>query len=340
MKHYQGWVDLFALPLETPAPLVFLVSMTVFFVFMIIPLSLLMNFVERKMTADLQARVGPNRVGSSGILQGFSDMLKMLSKSAHVSETSRERFWLSMQNAALYSTFAALPLGSGLIFVNSELNTLIPFVAFTLYFVCQSLIGIDGKNIEELLLGFRSGFQFVSGLVPSFICVLTVGVYAGSLSWAEIARVQNGSPFQWIAFSNPFGLITGLVFILSGMLIFQSPPFHQLDRGMRHRSASGLAVYRINQFYAALIWSIFSATLFFGAWDYFSDDATGLFGSAVEMISVLMKACVIMILSRVIAKALPQIRMDQMTDFSWKVLTPISLVCFLGMTLWVVGVGR
>lgn len=340
MTHFQGWIDFFGLPSEAPAPLVFFVSMTVFFLFMIIPLSLFMNFLERKMTADLQARVGPNRVGSSGVLQGFADMLKMLSKSAHVSETSRERFWLSMQNAALYSTFAALPLGSSLIFVNSELNSLIPFVALSLYFVCQSLIGIDGKNIEELLLGFRSGFQFVSGLIPSFICVLTVGVYTGSLNWSEIAQVQNGSPFQWIALSNPFGLVTGLVFILSGMLMFQTPPFHQLDRGMRHRSASGLAVYRINQFYATLIWSVFSVTLFFGAWDFFGEDSSGFIGSAVEMFSVLLKACVMMILSRVIAKALPQIRMDQMTDFSWKVLTPISLVCFLGMTLWVVGVGR
>lgn len=340
MTHYQGWNDFFGFPVHAPAPLVFIVSMMVFFTFVIVPLSLLMNFAERKMTADLQARVGPNRVGSSGILQGLSDILKMLSKSAHVSETGRERFWLSMQSAALYSTFAALPLGSGLVFVNSELNSLVPLVALSLYFVCQSLIGIDGKNIEELLLGFRSGFQFVSGLVPSFICILTVGVYSGSLNWGEIARVQDGSPFQWIAFSNPFGLITSLVFILSGMLIFQSPPFHQLDRGMRHRSASGLAVYRINQFYASLIWSIFSATLFFGAWDFFSDDASGLAGSAVQMFTVLLKACVILILSRVIAKALPQIRMDQMTDFSWKVLTPISLVCFLGMTLWIVWVGR
>jgi len=340
MSGYQGWTSLLMLPGETPATVVFAVSMVVFFLVALVPLALVMNFVERKMTADLQARVGPNRAGGNGFLQALSDMLKMLSKASVTPESRRARFWMAVQNGVLYTSFAALPLGSTLIFLNSELNALVPFVSFGLYFLFQGFIGIEGRSIEELLLGFRGGFQFLAGLIPATICAFVAAIHAGSFNWTAIGESQNGGPLAWMAFSNPFGFVTSVAFMLSGLLMFQFPPFHSLDRGMSRLSATQLALHRFNQFYASLAWSIFTVVFFYGAWDYFGERAEGFVGAALEMFSVLAKACVLNLLAKVVAKALPQIRTDQMTDFSWKVLTPISLICLLGMSLWVVGVGR
>ncbi len=71
-----------------------------------------MSFLERKLGADLQARVGPNRTGSVGMLQPLADLLKLLQKESRERRTFGERIWFGVHTMALYSTVAVLPLGS------------------------------------------------------------------------------------------------------------------------------------------------------------------------------------------------------------------------------------
>ncbi len=337
MSAYQGWINLLHLPEGLDGPWVFLISMVFFLVFVFIPFSLTLEFVERKMVADLQARVGPNRTIAAGFFQPLADLMKMFSKN-HTQGLDGSMSWALVQSAAIYSIFAILPLGSSFLFLNSELSALIAMVSLSVFYLATVMVGLKAESLESILLAFKSSFHFFSGIIPAFICLLTVGALDGSLNWVSIGNAQNGGPSHWNIFSNPFGALSFIVFILAGFLMFQFPPFHSMDEGVNHHWGRRLALYKMNRSFLILAWMVFAAVLYLGAWDFAGDEPEGFFWAFFEMSTVLVKTFFIVLLTRVVSRSFPQVRMDQMTDFSWKVLTPLSMICLLGATLWSGGI--
>jgi NADH-quinone oxidoreductase subunit H len=337
MSAYQGWVQLLHLPATLEGPGVFFISMIFFLIFIFLPFSLTLEFIERKMVADLQARVGPNRTVGSGFFQPLADLMKMFSKT-HSQPADGSTTWALLQSASIYSIFAILPLGSSFLFLNSELSALIAMVCLSVLFLATAMAGLKLESITGILAAFKSTYHFFSGIIPSFICLLTVGALSGSLNWIVIGTKQDGGPGSWNVFSNPFGAISFIVFILSGFLMFQFPPFHTADQGAANFWGRRLALYKINRSFLVLAWMVFASVLYLGAWDFLGDEPAGFFGAFLELNTVLLKTFFIVLMTRVISRSFPQIRMDQATDFSWKVLTPLSLICLLGATLWAGGV--
>lgn len=336
MSEYQGWISLLNLPSGLDGPIVFVVAMIFFLLFIFLPFALTLDYIERKMVADLQARVGPNRTPLAGFFQPLSDLMKMFSKTRS-SGSSEPIGWALVQSAAIYSTFAILPLGSSFLFLNSELNALIAMVAMSIYFLATVLLGLENRSLESILSSFRSSFHFLAGMLPALLCVLTVGMLSGSLNWIVIGNSQNGGPGSWVIFSNPFGFLSFLVFILAGLLMFQFPPFHLSDEGAAHYWGRRLALFKLNRAFLIFSWTLFAVVLYLGAWDFPMERSDGFLGAFFEISSVLLKTFLMVLLSRVASRAFPQVRMDQMTDFSWKVLTPLSLICFLGAVFWAGG---
>jgi len=336
MSAYQGWIQLLHLPENLGGPWVFLISMIFFLVFIFVPFSLTLDFVERKMVADLQARVGPNRTIGSGFFQPLTDLIKMFFKVEH-NVLVGSRSWTLLQSASIYSIFAVLPLGSSFLYLNSELSALVAMVSFAVFFLATAMVGLKLDSLESILAAFRSTAHFFAGIIPAFLCLLTVGALSGSLNWISIGAAQNGGLGHWNVFSNPYGAISFFTFILSGFLMFQFPPFHLLDDGNAQHSGRRLALFKMNRSFLILSWVVFAVVLYLGAWDFTGDEPQGFLGALSEMSSVLLKAFFVVLITRVTSRSFPQIRMDQMTDFSWKVLTPLSLACLLGATFWVGG---
>jgi NADH-quinone oxidoreductase subunit H len=337
-----GWNALFGLSESVPVPLVLVLSFVFFFSALLFPLYFALGFAEKKLSADLQARVGPNRTAGKGAFQALADTLKLGAKGAEDPGTVPGRAWYLAYGAALYATFAFLPLGTSLVFLDTEMSAFLPFVFVGLLALITLFSNEGAVDVEDEISSHREAFLWLSAWIPSLVAVTAVVARAGSGSWSAILSSQSKGLFDWNALSSPFCFIGFFVFLFSGMVAMQQPPFHSLDRGVRHRSGGRLGVFGLNRFYAFFSWCILSAALFLGGSPVREISDTHFLLSFLQLVSTLIKASVIFLSLRVVAKALPQLRQDQMTEFCWRVLTPVSIVCLVGELLWIhffVGVG-
>src|SRR4051812_42267593 len=105
-----AWSNSIGLPSETPEWIYALFALICTYCLVIVPSAGLMAYCDRKLSADLQARVGPNRAGPAGLLQPLADLLKHLQKDVRSEWNWRESIWLGVHTMALYSTLAVMPL--------------------------------------------------------------------------------------------------------------------------------------------------------------------------------------------------------------------------------------
>jgi NADH:ubiquinone oxidoreductase subunit H len=137
-----------------------------------------------------------------------------------------------------------------------------------------------------------------------------------------------------VALSSPFGFIAFFVFLFSGLVALQLPPFHSLDRGVRYRSGARLGLFGLNQFYATFLWCLLASGLFLGGQTAREASDISFLFALIQLFSALLKAAIIYLVLRVVARALPQLRQDQMTEFCWRVLTPVGALCIIGELFW------
>ncbi len=329
-----GWNALFGLSEQTPVLVILLISFFFFFILVLFPLYFLLGFFERKLAADLQARVGPNRTHGKGLLQVLADTLKLENKEKKIETTVFRRVSPHLKTAALYSTFAVLPFGTAMIFLDSDSSVFIPFACFGVLFLI-SLFASDGSiDLEDEILAHRQAFLWLSSWVPAMISVFISVVRVGSGRWSTILSSQSHGPLSWGVFSSPFGFLGFFVFLFSGLVALQLPPFHSIDRGMRHRAGSSLARFNVDQFYSLFAWCILASALFLGGQHTREISDTSFMWSAFQLVSSLVKASLLYIVLRVVARAMPQLRQDQMTEFCWRVLTPLALLSLIGEVIW------
>lgn len=329
-----GWNAILGVTGEAPVLWVLLFSFLFFFVFIIYPLYFLLGFTERKLAADLQARVGPNRTAGNGLFQVFADTLKLGFKEDHAEANFFKRFLSSTKTAALYSMFAFLPLGTSLVFLDSDVSVFLPFACFGVIFLVSLFISDGSMNLEDEIMAHRETFLWLSAWIPALIAVSVAVARTGSARWTVILSSQSQGPFSWTLFSSPFGFISFFIFIFSGLVALQLPPFHSIDRGVRYRTGSKLALYNLDQFYSLFTWCILASALFLGGHATREISDTTFIVGVYQLISTLLKASGIFVLLRVVARALPQLRQDQMTEFCWRVLTPMALVSLIGELFW------
>jgi NADH-quinone oxidoreductase subunit H len=314
----------------------------------ILPSSAFMSWMERKLIADFQARVGPNRTGPAGAFQSLADLLKLLQKKPVRADTRAEDVWLGVHTMALYSTVAVLPLGSSLLFVNTDMSVFLPFWAILMLALSTMLLGFSQKSINGWFGGVRVASQALAGALPALVCILCVGVRAGSFRWSELASSQGGTPLGWAAFSNPFQFLAFLIFVTSGLVVLNIAPteggLSQVNlHGGISADVSGrrLSLFRLGRFYGFFLWAVISAVIFLGAWilpwDLAStvQDQGGRFALAgVELVCVLLKAYALMMAVVWLSRVIPRGRVDQTTDFAWRVLSPFALSALMGSAIW------
>ncbi len=307
----------------------------------------LMGYVERKFSADLQARIGPSLVGPRGMFQGVADLIKLLAKrpltTHHLPDTLQ---WL-VGFLVLYSSAALLPLGSYFLLFDTELSLLLPLVFVAIASLSQLWLALSLGRVESWIGGIRMAAQSLVALFPAMLSILCVGVYVGSFQWKAIAEIQGFSFHHWTLFSSPFLFLAGIVFYLSGVAMFHLPPMDaavgsQEMSGGVYRGIAGRALVftRIFRFYGLFMWCVFAVGAFGGAWNLpeFSSDGVGSSSqtslSFLEAILVIVKAFVLMVFLFWQSRVSPRLRVDHVTNFSWRVLVPLSLLSLLGQTLW------
>jgi NADH-quinone oxidoreductase subunit H len=318
----------------------------------LVPGAGLINYLNRKFTADLQARVGPNRAGPAGILQPLADFFKSLQKEVDFKSMSlRETSLFWIQSIALYTTIAVLPLSSLILSVDADMGVFLAFWAAFTVALMSLFLGLERSSVPGWLSAVRTAIQALTGAFPAMLSLFCAAMQAGGLRWSQIAAAQGAFPFSWIIFRNPFEWIAFFVFIVSGLILFSTAP---MDSGFDRVDIVGgftsslfarkRTLYNFGRFYGFFLWTVIASALFLGGWNIpeelkqnLQDSGSPVVIAALELSVILSKSFALMVIVNLITKVNPRGRVDQITDFSWRVLSPAALLAAMGSAVWICG---
>ena len=283
-------------------------------------------WLERKVSALIQNRMGPMLTGWQGSLQSVADALKLLLKENIVpSDVDKLSWWLAPFFVMVppIMAFVTIPFGKNL--VVHDLNVGVLFIT-SITAVCVLgifMAGWGSNNKYSLLGGMRSAAQIISYEVPLLLSIMLVVMQAGTLSMQEIIHAQEK---VWFIF-KPHLALAFVIYLISATAEVNRVPFDipeaesELGAGY-HTEYSGMkfAIFFFSEYTNVVIVSAVAATLFLGGW-------SGPF--LPPLVWFLLKVYGIVFLLMWVRWTLPRVRMDQMMGFAWKVLTPISLVNLL-----------
>jgi NADH-quinone oxidoreductase subunit H len=288
---------------------------------------------ERKLIARMQDRIGPNRVGPFGLFQTFADMLKLVLKEDLVpARGDRILFSIAPILAVMgvVGLWAVIPIAAGVYGADLEVGVLFLPAVGTLGALGILMAGWSSANSFALLSAFRTVAQLVSYAVPAMLAVLVPVMLSGTMRLNGIVAAQGG---MWFAVSAP---LAALVFLIASLAEVARAPFELLEAESEivagfHAEYSGI---RFGMFFAAEFLHAFTigallAVLFLGGWQgpYAAEFPTlGALYFAVKSFA----AYSLLVWARA---TLPRIRIDQMLDFCWKVLTPAMIVLIAAVAL-------
>ena len=285
-------------------------------------------WIERKVVARFQDRLGPNRVGPFGLIQPIADVVKLLIKE-DTTPFGADRIIYNLAPIIALATvlliWAVIPFAPTL--VGSEINVGVLFI------VAVGAIGTLGilmagwaSNNKYALLGaFRTVAQVISYEVPMLIALLVPVLLARTMSVQGIVQEQE----IWYVLMAP---VSALIFFLTGIAEIGRTPFDLLEAESEivagfHIEYSGM---KFGLFYAgellhALTIGVLFSTLFLGGW-------RGPFVEQVPILGVVylfFKAFLVYFVIMWIRYSLPRIRIDHMLNLNWKFLTPLALVALI-----------
>ncbi len=304
-------------------------------------LGMVLIYVERKVAAHFQCRLGPMRVGWHGILQSIADAIKLLLKEDIIpNRADRVLFYLAPALSIMATVLAliVIPMSPSLQVI--DLNIGIVFIAGVSGFgVLGILLGGWSSNNKWSLLGaMRAGAQFISYEISVTLALIIVVLFAGSLQLSEI--VQSQSDGWWIWRGHFVGVIAFFVFIIASTAELNRPPFDlpeaesELTGGF-HTEYSGLrfSFFFLAEFINMFIVSALAATLFLGGWMPFHIGGLDGLNSVMDMIPPGLwfagKTAFIIFLMMWVRWTFPRLRVDQLMRLEWKFLMPLSFANLL-----------
>ena len=298
--------------------------------FLVLNLAAVLTMAERKTSAYIQLRYGPNRVGPRGLLQPAADVFKLFSKE-NLSPNSADRWIFLAAPIALFIPAAivwlTVPFAPGA--VVADLNiAVVFFIAVTSIGALGVIMAGYGSRSNFSLLGaLRGAAQMISYEVPMILSLLGVIMLAGSLSFVDIVNAQAGGFWHWY-FLPQFPMF--IAFYIAGLAEARRVPF-DLPEGeseivggfMVEYSGMTWALIQAAEFASMALISAITATLFFGGWQP-PIDALDL--GRFNWIWFGLKTSLIIFTFQWVRWSLPRLRMVQLMDFGWKILVPVTLV--------------
>jgi NADH-quinone oxidoreductase subunit H len=300
-------------------------------------------YAERRISAFIQNRIGPNRVGPWGLLQAPADVLKLFIKEDivpfHANKAIHTLAPIVSITVAL-ATFAVIPFGDRITLFGQDVKLMIADVNIgVLYILAMTSMGVYGvtlsgwasNNKYSLLGGLRSSAQMISYELSMGLSVVAVIMVAGTLRLDRIVELQDG--LFWNFWRMPIGFITFVVasFAETNRLPFDLPEAEPELVGGYHTEYSGMkfGTFFLAEYANMITSSALIVTLFFGGWQVPFLSHVGLSPLAVSLIQVaafVIKVGCMLVFYMWIRWTIPRFRYDQLMNLGWKVMLPLSLL--------------
>jgi NADH-quinone oxidoreductase subunit H len=288
-------------------------------------LTFFLIWVERKLLARLQDRLGPNRVGPFGLLQTIADAIKLVLKEIIIPTGADKVIYFIAPPLAVMSVvglWGVVPLAPGLIGADVNVGVIYLVSIGAIGTLAVMLAGWSSNNKYALLGAFRTVAMLISYEVPMVIALLVPTLLAGSMGTVEIVERQRG---VWFIVLAP---IAAVLFFISSMAEAGKAPFDLLEAESEivagyniEYSSMAFGMFFVGEFLHGFTIAALTVTLFLGGWlgpgvDRFPMLGLVYFGfkSALVYFGVIW-----------IRGTLPRLRIDQVNAVNWKFLVPLSL---------------
>jgi NADH-quinone oxidoreductase subunit H len=313
------------------------------FILLFLTVAAVLTYVERRISAFIQDRLGPNRVGPFGLFQPVADLIKILFKEEIIPANADKTLHTIAPIISLfvaYSIIAVLPIGEKIVIGGKEIKLIVADVNIGfLYILALSSMGVYGitlsgwssNNKYSLLGALRASAQMISYELSLGLSLVGVVLVSGSIRIDEIIKSQAN---VWNIFYQPVGFIIFLVsaFAETNRLPFDLPEAEPELVAGYHTEYSGM---KFGAFYLAEYTNVITASLlttafFLGGWYFpFIDIYSGLNPNIVAILQIIVffaKAGIIIFLFMLVRWTLPRFRYDQLMRLGWQVLLPLALL--------------
>ena len=301
--------------------------------FTVIVVAAMLIWVERRLLGLWQERLGPNRVGPFGLLQVVADMIKIFTKEDWVPPfADRFSFLLAppIIMVVILLSFSVIPFAPGVGVIDSDIGVLFVLAMASLGAYSVMLGGLSSNNKYALLGSLRAAAQMVSYEVFMGISLLGVVALTGTFNLREIVLSQADG---WYILPQCVGF---LIFVIAGVaeshrLPFDIPEAEQEIVAGYHTEYSGMkfGMFFVGEYLGVVLVSSLIVVLFFGGW----------LGPAFlpPIVWFVLKASVFVAFFVLLRAAIPRPRYDQLMNYGWLFLLPLSLLNLLltgAFVLW------
>lgn len=309
-------------------------------------LAILLIFMERKVCAAFQCRLGPMRVGPWGIFQVIADVLKMLNKEIFAVDKADKLLYAIAPILVLVGSvgaFSFMPWNNGATILDFNVGIFLMTAISSIGVIGIFIAGWSSNNKYSVISAMRGAVQMISYEMSLGLCLITAVILTGTMQVSGIVEAQSG-PFGWLIFQGHIpAIIAFLVFLVTGNAEANRGPFDlaeaesELTAGYHTEySGMGFGFFYLAEYLNLFIVAGVASMVFLGGWmpihigvegfDKVMDYIPGIvwfIGKAFALVWVLMW----------IRWTFPRLRIDQILKLEWKYLMPLSLLNLVLMTI-------
>lgn len=299
-----------------------------------VPTAFIVIQLELKVIAGMNLRIGPNRVGPSGMFQSTIHGFKVLAKEDQIPDKAdRATFtiapWMVFMAAAM--SMLVIPFAPGAIAADFNIGIVYFFAIIGLSVVGLLVAGWASYNKYSLLGGLRSAAQMVSYEIPLTLSVVGAVVLAGTLNFTELIHWQRDHGWLFI-----WQVVGWGIFYVASLAEINRTPFDMVEADSEivagpftEYSGMRFGFFFFAEYVSLFIMSAIMTSLFFGGWLApwpFPAELSGFPGTLYGIFWFFLKTYLFVFAAIWMRATLPRVRVDQLMGMAWKVLLPLALV--------------
>ena len=309
-------------------------------------LAIVLIFMERKVCAYFQCRIGPMRVGPWGVLQVFADVLKMLIKEIFaVDKADKLLYFLApiLVIVASVGTFSFLPWNKGAEILDFNVGIFLITAVSSIGVLGIFLAGWASNNKYSVISAMRAAVQMISYEMSLCLCLISAVILTGTMQMSGIVEAQTG-PWRWLIFQGHIpALIAFIVFLIAGNAEANRGPFDmaeaesELTAGHHTEySGMGFGFFYLAEYLNLFVISGLAAAVFLGGWAPINigvEAFDNVMNYVPGIVWFLGKTFFLVWILMWVRWTFPRLRIDQILKLEWKYLMPLALINLVVMTV-------